>query len=219
MPFEKDLADQVNAYARSDLGGDLSWHVDQFSFLGDDTDLQKRVGEEFFSARYIYKILEGIRLQERWAVSAQARLQVLQYASIYEACLHHILFRRLKDSVEVQRLGIYETLKRYDIPEDKRRLVQHDNRDIVPAFMTEARAAESKIRFDDKVDAAVNLGIIQAGLAGDLKKIYEARNSIHLHAELKKRLEWDIEFGRLAYYRMEPFCVQLATFIGALRDT
>ena len=87
MPFPEPLAEEVDRYARSDLAGDLNWHIEKFSFLAGDVALQRRVGEEFFTARYLYKLLEGLHLSDQWAVAAQARLQVLQYASIYEACL------------------------------------------------------------------------------------------------------------------------------------
>jgi hypothetical protein len=111
MPFSESLAQEVDLYARSDLAGDLNWHIEQFTFLADDAALQRRVGEEFFTARYLYKLLEGLRLSDLWAVSAQARLQVLQYASIYEACLHHVLFVISKDDPRVQELGQYTALK------------------------------------------------------------------------------------------------------------
>src|SRR5215467_3183685 len=181
MPLPESTAQEVDLYARSHLAGDLSWHIAQFSFLADDTALQQRVCEEFFSARYIYKVLEGLHLSDQWAVSAQARLQVLQYASIYEACLHHVLFEIMKDDPRVQQLGKYTALKEYAVPPNKFTSFEHDGRQIVSCYWAESRADISKIRFDDKVDAAVDLGIITGSLGEDLKKIYEARNSIHIH--------------------------------------
>jgi len=77
MPFPDSLAQQVDLYARSDLQGNVDWHIGQFSFLADDAALQRRVGEEFFTARYIYKILEGLHLDDQWAVAAQARLVLI----------------------------------------------------------------------------------------------------------------------------------------------
>jgi hypothetical protein len=103
------MAQEVDRYAQSDLPGDLIWHVGQFSFLTDDPRLQSRMGEEFFTARYLYKLLEGVHLEDQWAVSAQARLQVLQYASIYEACLHHVLFELSRHDPRVQQLGKHFT--------------------------------------------------------------------------------------------------------------
>jgi hypothetical protein len=189
MPFSESLAQEVDKYARSDLSGGLDWHISQFSFLADDSRLQQRVGEEFFTARCLYKLLERVHLDDPWAVSAQARLQVLQYASIYEACLHHVLFKILQNNPRVQELGKYTSLKLYDVPTSKFKSFMHDSRQILAAYRAGSKAEISKIRFDDKVDTGVDLGIITASLGEDLKNIYEARNSIHIHAELKKNLE------------------------------
>ena len=219
MPFSDSLAQQVNLYARSHLEGDLDWHIDQFSFLADDAALQRRVGEEFYTARYIYKILEGLHLDDQWAVPAQARLQVLQYASIYEACLHHVLFEISRNHPRVQALGKYVSLKSYDVPLAKFRSFDHDGRTIVSAYWAENRAEVSKIRFDDKTNAAVAMGVIGQSLGEDLKKIYEARNSVHIHAELKKQLEFDLDLGRLAYLRVQPFCEQLGAYVNHQLDS
>jgi len=83
MPFSNEVQRSVDEYARADLDGGLSDHVSFFSFLKGDAELQQRVGEEFFSARYIYKLMEGLRIEEDWAKRAQVQLQVQQYASIY----------------------------------------------------------------------------------------------------------------------------------------
>jgi hypothetical protein len=155
MPFPPPLDEQVDRYARSDLGGDLDWHIAQFPFLADDSALQRRVGEEFFTARYLYKLLEGVHRTEQWARSAQARLQVLQYASIYEACLHHVLFQTFKDRPQVSELGRYSTLKEYDVPPALFKSFEHDGRQIVTAYMAQKKAEISKIKFEDKVRAAV----------------------------------------------------------------
>lgn len=215
MPFSESMAQEVDRYARSDLPGDLMWHIGQFSFLADDPRLQSRVGEEFFTARYLYKLLEGVHLEDQWAVSAQARLQVLQYASIYEACLHHVLFELSRHDPRVQQLGKYTSLKLYDVPPSKFKSFEHDGRQIVAAYWADSKGDISKIRFDDKVDAAVDLGMITESLGGDLKDIYEARNTIHIHAELKKNLEFDLDIGKLAYRRMQPFCGQVQRYVAS----
>jgi hypothetical protein len=213
MPFPESLTEEVDRYARSDLSGDLVWHIGQFSFLADDPRLQSRVGEEFFTARYLYKLLEGVHLDEQWAVSAQARLQVLQYASIYEACLHHVLFELSRHDPRVQQLGKYTSLKPYDVPPSKFKSFEHDGRQIIAAYRADNKGDINKIRFDDKVDAAIDLGVITESLGSDLKGIYEARNSIHIHAELKKNLEFGLDIGKLAYRRMQPFCEQLQRYV------
>jgi hypothetical protein len=147
------------------------------------------------------------------AVSTKARSQVLQYASIYEARLHHVLFEISRHNPRVQEIGKYISLRAYDVPPSKFMSFEHDDRQIVTAYWADGKADISKIRFDDKVQAAVDLGMINESLGYDLKEIYEARNSIHIHAELKKKLKFDTDIGRLAYRRMQPFCDQLQRYV------
>src|SRR5689334_25398059 len=113
MPFPDSLAQQVDLYARSDLQGNVDWHIGQFSFLADDAALQRRVGEEFFTARSIYKIPAGLHLDDQWAVAAQARLQVHQYASIDEPCLHPVRCSKhqywASDSAQLNTAGNFPT--------------------------------------------------------------------------------------------------------------
>jgi hypothetical protein len=121
MPFDDETQRSVDAYARQDLAGDLNDHIDFFSFLKEDPDLMRRVGEEYFTARYLYKLLEGLRIADTWARRTQVQLQVQQYASIYEACLHHLLFTLCKDRPEVTELLGYYTLRNWSINKDLQR--------------------------------------------------------------------------------------------------
>ncbi len=219
MPFDIEVGKAVDEYALADLPGGVDWHVEFFDFLGDDSALQQRLGQEFFAARYLYKVLEGMRRQADWAKGMQVRHQVLQYASIYEAALHHLLLNTLSDTTPVRRLRRKKQLRDYSIPPDLRsefsRLngANHDGKHIVPAFRAETRIRDREIRFDDKVKAAVALGLIDQAIGEDIRDIYDARNAIHIHAELKRGREWEIELSRRAYRRMWPFRRQVWKFL------
>lgn len=89
MAFAEEIKKSVDEYARKHIA-DEDWHKSFFDFI-DDPKLANRLGEEFLAARYIYKLLEGLEADE-WLQRAQIRLQILSYASIYEAALHHLLF-------------------------------------------------------------------------------------------------------------------------------
>jgi hypothetical protein len=52
MPFDPATASAVDRYARQDLDGDLSSHVEFFSFLADDPGLMQRLGEEYYSGKH-----------------------------------------------------------------------------------------------------------------------------------------------------------------------
>lgn len=206
-------------YARQDLHGDLNHHVEFFSFLTDDPDLRQRLGEEYYSARYIYKLLEGLRIEDGWARRAQVQLQVQQYASIYEACLHHLLFVQCADCKEVLSLLRIPTLRSYSVSADLRNeLASVDaplGRRVVAAIESEIKLSDTKVRFDSKARAACSIGIIDDELAAELIEFYKARNMIHIHAELKLGSDWswEIAFARQAYWRLQKFKQQVVSWM------
>ena len=217
MPLNEPARSQAIQYARNDLPGDVAWHVDYFDFIS-NAELRQRIGQEFYAARNLYKLWEGVRIDEDWAKQAQIQLQVQQYASIYEASIHHLLFEEAADTPEVQRLFEYEALVERQLPGhimDKiRGLKADDAGSIVGAIRATRRTQESKIRFDSKVSAAVALGILEESLGKEIAGFYTARNYIHIHAELRQDdFEWQVSFARDAYRRLQPFKDQASKWL------
>jgi hypothetical protein len=211
MAFTPDIKLAIQSYVSGHLL-DENWHVQFFSFVN-SPDLAKRLGEEFLSTRFVYKMLEGLEA-DSWLLRAQIRMQVLAYASIYEAVLHHVLFERLPNDPEVLALTEFPTKKVISIPRESQTLLEkhlvHDGKKIIPTYESIGRTDETKVRFDRKADCAFTLGFIEASLRDDLIDLYEARNAIHIHAEIRKTLNYQIELSRKAYRRMEPFRDQVA---------
>jgi len=221
MPFDEPIRLAAKAYACNDLPGDVAWHVDFFDFVS-DLDLRERIGQEFYAARYLYKIWEGLRVDEPWAAQAQIQLQVQQYASIYEAALHHVLLVEAAETQEVQRLFEYEALVERALPghimDRIRGLESTDSNEIVGAVRATRRTQESKIRFDSKVAAAVTLGMVDADLGREIIGFYTARNYMHIHAELRQKdFEWQVSFARDAYRRLSPFKTQVSAWLERSR--
>jgi hypothetical protein len=217
MPLPEPVRAEVTEYAKQDLAGDIYQHVEFFSFVS-DVELRQRIGQEFFAARYLYKLWEGLRIGEPWAEQSQVQLQVQQYASIYEALIHHLLFTEAADEPEVRRLFEYRALVERPLPgyiiEKVRKLDAADADDIVGAVLATKRTQESKIRFDSKVAAAVQLGIVDEALGKEIVGFYSARNYIHIHAELRQGdLEWQVSFARDAYRRLRPFKTQVSNWL------
>jgi hypothetical protein len=152
MPFAPTIRETVDTYARQDLPGDLDHHIQFFSFLKDDPELMRRVGEEYYSARYLYKLWEGLRIEDPWAQRAQVQLQVQQYASIYEACVHHLLFEQCKDRAEVQALLHAHTRRPWSVATDIQRRLDTASASlgekIVPTVERTEKLPDTKVRFD-----------------------------------------------------------------------
>ena len=211
MAFEENTKIAVREYIAAHIA-DEDWHEKFFDFI-DDKSLALRLSEEFLSARYIYKILEGLGA-DGWLLRAQIRFQVLSYASIYEAVLHHLLFENLKDDASVVSLTEFPMKKVIAIPQASMRVLeahlQHDGKKIIPTYEGIGRTDVTKVRFDRKAECACALGIIEDWLRDELIEFYEARNAIHIHAEIRKSLEYELDLSRRSYRRMQPFKEQIS---------
>jgi hypothetical protein len=210
VAFTNEVKKAVEDYALGHLG-DFNWHQKFFDFVKDAT-LASRLAEEFMAARFVYKILEGLKAKD-WLMRTQIRTQILSYASIYEAVIHHILFDRLPSDPKVMALTRFPTNKGISIPAEHQRILQkylsHDGKKIIPTYETTGRTDKSKVRFDSKAKCAFALGFIKEKLKDELVEIYEARNTIHIHAEIRKSLKYQLDLSRRAYMRMEPFRDQI----------
>ena len=210
MAFDSDTKKKVDEYARAHLG-DEGWHLGYFDFVSDE-NLARRLGEELLATRYIYKILEGVEAGG-WLLRAQIRLQVLSYASIYEASLHHILFSDLASNPQVVGLTEFPMKKQLSIPAASmaalEKHLEHDGKKIIPTYEGVGRTDNTKVRFDRKAECACSLGIVEEWLKDEIVEIYEARNSIHIHAEIRKSLEYELDLSKRSYMRLQPFKEQI----------
>jgi hypothetical protein len=210
MAFDAETKEKVSHYITAHIGTE-AWHFAYFDFLGDKA-LAQRLGEEFISIRHVYKYCEGMEAQG-WLQRAQVRLQVLCYASIYEAAIHHILFVDLSADPAVTALTEFPTKKQISIPPESLAVLAkhlvHDGKNIIPTFETIGKTDVSKVRFDKKVECAQKLGIIEPWLAEELVEFYEARNAIHIHAEMRKSMAYELDLSMRAYMRLQPFKEQI----------
>jgi len=216
MSLEQPIQEKIHEYVRAHLPQD-EWYSSYFDFVT-DAGLRKRLAEEFKAARSVYKLFRGIDASDWW-LRAQVRIQILQYASIYEAVIHHVLFDRLGEEESVRRLVEYPRLVRIDIPQHKQtaleKTLDHDSKVIIPTYQGIGRTDVNKVRFDEKISCAVGLQLIEQDLGNELISTYEARNAIHLHAELRKNLRYELDMASTAYRRLAPFRTQLVASMQA----
>lgn len=233
MPFEKEFKDSIINYCTRDLPKD-EWYENAFNFIKDDT-LRNRLISEFKNARFVYKFFEGISAKDELLL-AEVKMQVLMYASIYEATIHYVLFDEYyKNNPVVKKLLTQKVNKRFSIPTTQlaqiNSLISHDGKTIIPYFETTQKRDITKIRFDEKCIAAFQLGILKGipqqndstaeilpeikplpdmpTFCSELIRIYEVRNAIHLHAELKKEIDYHLALSKIAYRRLQPFLQQI----------
>lgn len=233
MPFDEAMKSYIITYCTRDLP-DNKWYEDSFDFVKNPA-LKTRLITEFKNVRFIYKVFEGLAASDELLL-AEVRMQVLMYASIYEATLHYVLFDDYyKENPRVKELLTQQVNKPFSIPNEHlaaiSTLLAHDGKTIIPYFPTTQKRELEKIRFDEKCKIAFELGLLteiaiqdepNADILPDIKniegmptfcseliRIYEVRNAIHLQAELKKEIEYHLQLSKIAYRRMQPFLEQI----------
>ena len=150
------------------------------------------------------------------------RNQILAYASIYEAVIENVLNTYYSDTDEFDSLIHHIIPRKISIPQDMQKILQdtlsHDGKVIVPFYYARKKKEKPQIRFDDKCRTAEKLGLIhkfvnadgeEVDLASEIIEIYSYRNGIHIIAERRKGINYELELSRKAYRRMRPFIDQL----------
>lgn len=210
MPFSESVQKSINEYVEK-YTGDSSFYSEYFWFISDE-DLRTRLEEEFKSARYVYKLLEGMQAKD-WLLTAEVRIQILLYASIYEAVLHHVLLQDYATTDSVRRITTYQARKKVNISSTiKQKIVDAyaPTGEIAVYQLEPATVDERKIVFEEKAATALELGLIDQPIYELVVKVYSLRNAIHLHAELRRNIAYEIEAARDAYWHLQGFCRRIA---------
>lgn len=170
--------------------------------------------------RFAYKLYEGIQAKKENYIF-QIRYQIFAYASLYEAILDYVLLNYYNENRHFKKMLYYKKIKKISIPKNKMSIfdeIEHDGKKILPCYEGMEKNDYSKIKFESKCDVARRIGLIykikyrkgkECDLPNDILRIYNIRNGIHLYAEKRKGIEYDIELSRIAYRRMKPFLEQI----------
>lgn len=219
MPLPKELKSEIEKYCNNHLAPDL-WYENEFSVI-QDANLKKRIIAEFKSIRFAYKLYEGIGAEGE-NLMFEVRNQILAYASIYEVVIENVIDTYYSDTPEFESLMYHEMPIRIDIPERKQYELQsalsHDGKTIVPYYFAKKKKEKAKVRFDEKCRTAEKLGLIhkyvnesgeEIDLPAEIIEIYSYRNGIHILAEQRKRITYELDLSKKAYRRMRPFIDQI----------
>lgn len=97
-------------------------------------------------------------------------------------------------------------------------MLLHNGEEILIYHYQERKKDESQIRFEDKCKAAEKLGLLkkfynkqgeEIDLPAEIIELYGYRNGIHIIAEKRKGLNYELELSKKAYRRMRPFIDQI----------
>ena len=219
MPLPNNIKNAVYSYCDSDLA-DQAWYEKEFEFI-EDSKLRDRLIEEFKGSRFAYKLYEGIEAIDENLIF-EIRHQIFAYATIYEAVLHYVLYTYYDQTEEFHALQYHQAPARISISNNKlsslNKALTYNGETIIPYHMQERKKDDSQIRFDDKCMAAEKIGLISKftnkegnviDLPSEIIEIYGYRNAIHLVAEQRKGIEYELALSKRAYRRMRPFIGQI----------
>lgn len=219
MPLPNNIKNAVYDYCNNDLPDD-TWYEKEFEFI-EDCNLRKRLIEEFKGIRFAYKLYEGIEATNENMIF-EIRHQIFTYATIYEAVIHYVLYTYYDQTEEFHKLQYHVVPARISIPTnqlaDLNNILTHNGENIIPYHMQERKKEDTQIRFDDKCRTAEKLGLIakfigkkgmDIDLPSEIIELYGYRNAIHLVAEQRKGIEYELELSKRAYKRMRPFISQI----------
>lgn len=226
MAFPVSLKKAVYDYCNNHLATE-DWYNENFDFIEDDA-FRKRIIEEFKGIRFAYKLYEGIEAEGENRIF-EIRHQILAYASIYEAVIHYVLYSYYQDTKEFHKMQHHTVPTKMGFSEKQmievKKILSREQEDIYIYHLQERKRDESSVRFDDKCKTAEVLGLIKPftndrqeriDLASEIIEIYGYRNAIHLVAEQRKGIEYELELSKNAYRRMKPFIQQIKA--GLERD-
>lgn len=206
MAFSETLKNAINDYCNNHLA-DESWYENKFEFI-EDGDLRKRLIEEFKSIRFAYKLYEGLEAKNENLIF-EVRYQILAYASIYEAVIHYVLYNYYQNTTEFHNMQYHTVPTRMSFSEkqmeDVKRILSKPDEDLMIYHLQERKKDETQVRFDDKCRAAEALGLINVftneqkdtiNLPAEIIEIYSYRNAIHLVAEQRKGIKYELELSK-----------------------
>ena len=219
MPLTNDIKAAVYQYCNNHLA-DEAWYNGEFEFI-EDQALRRRLVEEFKGIRFAYKHYEGIEAKDENLIF-EIRHQIFSYATIYEAVIHSVLYTYYKNTPEFHKLQYHFVPAKIDIPRTKlaalKKELTHNGEEILTYHMQERKKDDTQIRFDEKCKTAERLGLLHSFIGNDgstidltseIIEIYSYRNAIHLVAEQRKGIEYELELSKRAYRRMRPFIDQI----------
>lgn len=208
MAFPKKLKDEVEEYINKHHPNQKWWEQYFDSIFVSDVELSKRLVQEMMSIRTVYQLLEGLRAKDE-LLRAQTKIQIITYASVYEAVLHHIIFKtNISTKPEVQDLLIKTKYVQRSLPAPNRNLTHNGETIYTMAKVPDVRD-ERYIKFEEILSAAKNLNLIDQDLFESLLELYNLRNAIHLQAEIAKGVNYQLEISKKAHKLLKPFKRQI----------
>jgi hypothetical protein len=219
MPLTKSLRQPVVTYILRDIAPGkpagqkpMEWFLARFAFV-DNATLRKHLAEAFYQARLNEKTREALGLRKDFN-NVFVKMQILLYASIYEALIDYALEKN-KTEPTVASLLRQEFFSPVPALSGATELTykEADATHKIVTCKKKVRTQKLKeIQFKDRLNAAVALGFVKAANQEELEALYTSRNKIHILAAAADDFKPDGLQSSKAYQNLFAFLAHARAF-------
>jgi len=212
MPLDAQLINAVADYYHRDIGTYTS-HIRQFDFI-DDKLLRERLAQEFYIARYAAKLQEALAFDENsFELLGHLKLQIIQYAGIYEAVISYLLLNQFPTHPAVNQLGKKKEYRKVDAMAASTH-IQHNGEEVFLCRQAQGQEPWIKIKFEDKLNAAREIGFINDAVSTIILETYKLRHSVHIEKAVQDAIQIELEQCRQAYFTLQEFTAEIKSFLS-----
>lgn len=184
------------------------WFTQYFSFLNDPT-LEAHLGDAFYQARFMYKLMSALRLPFA-KHKGIVKFQIVQYASICEAILDTAITTYFKSDAE-QAFAVFE-YKKYTNAVSKTTKITHDGVELSLCKLETKKGVLKRTRIDKKTEFAVSKGLFSQTIKDAVDSLYDLRNNIHILKAADSQYTPRLKEAKNAFILMQDFVAEVKAF-------
>lgn len=208
MAFPEKLKHEVETYMNKHHPNETWWNQYFDKELVADRELAGRLVQEMMALRTVYQLLEGLRAKNE-LLRAQTKIQIITYASVYEAVIHQVIFKTdLLNSHTVKKLLSKDKYVNRSLPKPHQNIIHNGEKIYTMAKVPDIKD-ERYIKFEEILSASKELKLIDESLFDELLELYNLRNAIHIHAEIAKGVTYELQISKKAHKLLKPFKRQI----------
>lgn len=197
MPLPEQERLRVLQYCEKHIEPE-GWFRTQVQYVTDAL-LVEEMNLAFYSARHMEKLGEALAVKDEKR-HPHLKFQIVQYASIYEAIIVHLLFNRYKDHEAVKKIRAEkEYVKISDV---SKAVMDNEGDHLVFCKKKIVERDPIHIRFENKLKVAEKIGLVLPALRPELLSLYKTRNAVHLEAAARNSVTYEAKQATIAYRRL-----------------
>lgn len=191
-----------------------------FDFIDDDA-LKTRIAKELYVARYFCKLqfaFKPVWNQESFELFGCLKLQIVQYGGIFEAIIVYFLRKNIDHVAVRNKTKTPEYIHQEGALAKGVSIQQQDKKSgqIESLYLCKKKESYKNVellRMEEKLEAAVEIGIISDQTKKSILNIYNLRNSVHIQKAAKNEIELEIDHCKNAFSTFWEFLEEIRKYL------